>query len=189
MESGDGLGEAAGARPEKARGEGETRSKDQAEAPSLDQETPILTGSDRVGRPVRRAFLALVLAQAFHSVEEYLGRLYDVFPPARFVSGLVSEDRRVGFVIFNASLVAFGLWCFFGPIRRGRRSAPPLAWAWVLLETANGVGHVLWSAFARAYRPGLVTAPVLAALAWLLGARLRRMGPRSAPTPDAAPPR
>jgi len=128
-----------------------------------------------VSRPIRGAFLALVLAQAGHSIEEYLGRLYDVFPPARYVSGLVSEDRRVGFVIFNVSLVAFGLWCYFGPIRHGRRSALPLAWAWVVLEAANGFVHVLWAVAAGAYRPGLVTAPILAVLAWILGTRLRRM--------------
>jgi hypothetical protein len=49
--------------------------------------------------------------------------VYDVFAPARFVSGLVSVDRRVGFVIFNVFLVAFGLWCFVGPIRGARPSA------------------------------------------------------------------
>lgn len=36
----------------------------------------------------RFAFLVLVLAQAAHSAEEYIFKLYDVFVPARFVSGL-----------------------------------------------------------------------------------------------------
>jgi hypothetical protein len=34
------------------------------------------------------SFFALVAAQTAHSLEEYVGRLYDVFPPAVFVSGL-----------------------------------------------------------------------------------------------------
>src|SRR5881397_2539472 len=42
----------------------------------------------------KTTFLALVAAQTAHSAEEYLGRLWDVFPPARFVTGLISEDRR-----------------------------------------------------------------------------------------------
>lgn len=32
-------------------------------------------------------FLALVAAQTAHSVEEYLGKLYLVFPPARAIAG------------------------------------------------------------------------------------------------------
>lgn len=32
------------------------------------------------------AFLALLSVQALHSVEEYPGRLYGVFPPARVVA-------------------------------------------------------------------------------------------------------
>jgi hypothetical protein len=37
-------------------------------------------------------FVFLVIAQAAHSVEEYVTRLFEVFTPARFVSGLVSDD-------------------------------------------------------------------------------------------------
>jgi hypothetical protein len=64
------------------------------------------------------SFLALVATQAAHSVEEYVGRLYDVFPPAQFVSGLISQDRERGFVILNITLVTFGLWCFIWPVRK-----------------------------------------------------------------------
>jgi hypothetical protein len=49
----------------------------------------------------RWAFLALILAQAAHSIEEYLFRLFDVFAPARFVSRLVSNDLAVGFALVN----------------------------------------------------------------------------------------
>ena len=119
------------------------------------------------------AFLALVLTQAGHSVEEYRNRLYEVLAPARAVSGLISPDRRVGFVIFNAGLVAFGLWCWLGPVRRGRPSARALAWAWAILEAANGTVHVLWALSAGAYRPGLYTAPLLIGAAVFLAAQLR----------------
>jgi hypothetical protein len=107
------------------------------------------------------AFLTLVCVQAVHSVEEYRNRLFDVLAPARAVSGLISPDRRVGFVIFNAALVAFGLWCWLVPIRRGRPSARGLAWAWAILEAANGTVHVAWALSAGSYRPGLYTAPLL----------------------------
>ena len=121
-------------------------------------------------RGIRAALLTLVLAQAAHSIEEYWTRLYDVLPLARYVSGLLSADGRLGFAIFNAALVAFGLWCALGPVRRGRRAA--LAWFWVVLETSNGLAHIGWAALAGGYRPGLATAPLLVALALLLGRQL-----------------
>jgi hypothetical protein len=96
-----------------------------------------------------------------------------VLAPARAVSGLISTDRRVGFVIFNAALVAFGLWCWLVPMRRGRSSARTLAWAWAVLEVGNGMAHVLWALSAGAYRPGLYTAPLLIAAALFLAAQLQ----------------
>ncbi|HEY7684455.1 MAG TPA: HXXEE domain-containing protein [Gemmatimonadales bacterium] len=118
-------------------------------------------------------FLALVVAQAAHSLEEYAGRLYDVFLPARFVSGLFSPDLQRGFVIFNLALVAFGVWCFLWPILRGWRVALPLAWLWVGIELVNGIGHPLWSIREQAYTPGVATAPFLLSLALYLAAQLR----------------
>ena len=56
----------------------------------------------------RRAFLVLILAQAAHSTEEYVFRLFDVFAPARFVSSLVSDDLAVGFALVNTGLILFG---------------------------------------------------------------------------------
>jgi Protein of unknown function with HXXEE motif len=118
-------------------------------------------------------FLALVLAQAAHSVEEYLGRLWEVFPPARAVTRLVSSDLERGFLIVNVGLVAFGLWSILWPVRRGWRVAVPIAWLWVGLELVNGVGHPLWSLIQGRYTPGVATAPILLVLALLLAHRLR----------------
>ena len=120
-------------------------------------------------------FLALVLVQAGHSMEEYSTRLYDVLAPAHFLSDLLSIDRRVGFVIFNVSLVAFGLWCFFGPVRHNARTARALAWFWALLELLNGLAHIAWAISVRAYRPGVATAPILVAVALILAWQLRQV--------------
>ena len=105
----------------------------------------------------KTAFLALIVVQALHSFEEYAFRLYDVFPPARLLSSLVSEDLRRGFVAINVSLVAFGLWCWLVPIRRGHSSAQGLAWLWVTIELLNGIGHPAWAVSERAYVPGVAT--------------------------------
>jgi hypothetical protein len=125
------------------------------------------------------AFAALILAQAAHSVEEYVGRLWESFPPARFLTGLISQDLERGFLVINASLVAFGLWCFLWPVRRGWPSAVPLAWLWAAIEVINGVGHPLWTLRQGGYAPGVATAPVLLGLAVYLARQLLRNGGRS----------
>jgi hypothetical protein len=122
---------------------------------------------------LQAGFGALILAQAAHSVEEYLGRLWESFPPARAVSGLIFRNLELGFLAFNLALVGFGVWCFLGPVRREWPSAVPLAWGWVAIETINGIGHPLWSLRQGGYTPGVVTAPVLLILALHLARQLR----------------
>ena len=123
--------------------------------------------------PVKSMFLALVSVQALHSLEEYAFRLYEVFPPARFVSRLFSSDLQRGFVTFNIGLVAFGFWCYLWPVRREWPSAVRVAWLWVGIELVNGIGHPAWSLARRGYTPGVVTSLVLLPLALLLARRLR----------------
>jgi hypothetical protein len=121
---------------------------------------------------VQRGFLALVIAQSAHSIEEYTFRLYDTFPPARMLSGLVSDDRARGFLAINVVLVAFGFWCVLGPVRRRAPSAAGLMWTWVGIELVNGIGHPLWSIAQGGYTPGVATAPLLLVLAIALARRL-----------------
>jgi hypothetical protein len=128
------------------------------------------------------SFLALVLTQAAHSVEEYIGRLYEVFPPARAVSVLISQDLERGYLIFNVALVTFGLWCFIWPVRRHGPSAIALAWFWVVIELINGIGHPLWTLAEQKYTPGVATAPFLLLLALYLARQLLRAN--DAPTPS-----
>lgn len=120
------------------------------------------------------AFGALVLAQGAHSIEEYLGRLWESFPPARFLTGLFPFDRELTFIILNVAIVGFGLWCLLWPVRRSWPSAVGLMWAWVVIETINGVGHPLWSLRQGGYTPGVITAPILLVVALYLGAQLRK---------------
>jgi len=141
-------------------------------------------GRGPVERRSQLAFLLLVLAQAAHSIEEYVTRLYEVFAPARFVSSLVGDDLSLGFLVVNASLVAFGLWCWAVPVRRGWRAARGLAWFWALLELGNGVGHSVFALSRGGYFPGVLTAPLLLLLAAWLAALLA--GPASRPRHAAA---
>jgi hypothetical protein len=131
-----------------------------------------------IGARIRTAFGGLVLAQAAHSIEEYLGRLWESFPPARFLTGLVSADRELGFIVINLALVAFGVWCFLWPVRRDWQSAEGFVWFWIVLETINGVGHPLWSMRQGGYTPGVLTAPVLLVIAVYLAFELGRRDAR-----------
>ena len=127
---------------------------------------------------LHRTFGALIAVQALHSIEEYSGRLYDIFPPARFMCGLVSRDLRRGFIIINVLFVGVRrLVLLLAALRNRWTVAPVLAWGWAAIEAANGIGHPLWSLWQRAYQPGVATAPLLLVLALSLGyqLRLRRM--------------
>jgi len=120
------------------------------------------------------AFGAIVLGQAVHSIEEYVSRLWESFPPARFLTGLISEDLEQGFILINVALVAFGVWCFFWPVRRAWSSARGFVWFWIVIGMVNGVGHPLWSLRQGGYTPGVGTALVLLVLALNLVRELRR---------------
>ena len=113
----------------------------------------------------RTAFGLLIAAQAAHSIEESVGRLWEVFPPAAFVSGLVASNREVGFIALNIALVAFGFWCFLWPVSRAWASAPRFIAIWTAIEIVNGLGHPLWSLLQGHYTPGTATAPLLLLLA------------------------
>ena len=123
-------------------------------------------------RRIEPVFAALVATQAAHSLEEWRYRLYDVFPPARLLSGLVADDRERGFVAINLALVSFGVWCAAVPVHRRWPSAVTFVWVWVAIELVNGVGHPLWSFIQRGYTPGVATAPILLVLALALARRL-----------------
>ena len=130
------------------------------------------------------AFGLLVLAQAAHSIEESIWRLWESFPPARFVAGLISNDLERNFVSLNVCLVAFGAWCWFWPVRRQWPSAIPIMWGWIAVETINGIVHPVWSVIQGGYTPGVVTSLMLAPLALYLAKQVLASSSRAeAPRP------
>jgi hypothetical protein len=129
-------------------------------------------GSPGASAQTRALFLALVAAQAAHSVEEYVFRLWDVFAPARYVAGLAGIDPRLGFAVANTAIAVFGIWCYLARVRPGGPSAWRWAGGWAAVEAANGIAHVLLALRAGGYFPGLATAPLLLGLATGLGVLL-----------------
>jgi hypothetical protein len=119
-------------------------------------------------------FLLLVIAQSAHSVEEYAFRLYDVFPPARLLVSLFSDDPGTGFIIFNVLFDAFGFWCYLWPVRRGWPSAIPIMWVAAAIEATNGIVHPAFSIAVGGYTPGLITSLALLPLALTLARRIKK---------------
>jgi hypothetical protein len=132
---------------------------------------------------VRALFLALIGVQCLHSVEESLTKLYDVFAPARYISGLLTSNLRVGFVGFNAVLIGVGLWCYLFRVRPVHPGAASWMWFWALLELGNGAGHLVLAVLQGGYFPGAGTAPFLLVLGGLLAYRLGRRPTHGSATP------
>jgi hypothetical protein len=126
-----------------------------------------------MSRRSRLLFLFLVVVQVAHSVEEYSTRLFEVFAPARVLSGFVNSDLAVGFVTINAIIVAIGICCYVGPVRSGREAARPIAWLWVGIELVNGIAHIILAVLAGGYFSGALTAVLLVATSVYLAFSLR----------------
>ena len=123
---------------------------------------------------IKIAFLMLVLIQGVHSVEEYFGRLWEVFQPAKFLSGLVSNNLETGFLIINIGLFIFGIWSWAVPVRKDYSIARSTIWIFIVIEMINGIGHPVWAIYEMSYVPGLVTAPILLILAIYLFREIRK---------------
>ncbi len=60
----------------------------------------------------KTTFLILILLQGLHSIEEYIGKLWDVFPPTKYLTSLFSENHRTGFLIANIGIFIIGIICW-----------------------------------------------------------------------------
>ncbi len=118
----------------------------------------------RMNKPIHITFLLIALVQGLHSAEEFIGKLWDVFPPATFLSGLVSANLKTGFIIINISLFIVLMLTWLATFSKND-SVRPFLWFWSILELINGIGHSVWAITEGSYTPGLATAPVLFILA------------------------
>lgn len=126
---------------------------------------------------LKLGFAGLVLTQTAHSTEEYITRLWEVWPPARYASGLFSSDLETGFLIINIGLNLIGYLCLFLLIMPERRGAFVALRFWIGLETLNGVFHLSWAASQGGYTSGSLTAPIFLILVIYLGLNLKRPVP------------
>ena len=121
-----------------------------------------------IGKRASNLFLFLVFLQAMHSIEEYTGKLWDNFPPATFLCGLISDDLETGFLIANIGIFVIGIACWFFIVHKRSPLSQRVIWIWIIIELINGVGHPIWSLMQQSYTPGVITAPILLITAILL---------------------
>jgi hypothetical protein len=107
---------------------------------------------------IKTAFLLMILLQAIHSVEEYIFKLYEVFPPMLFAYRNSPELAQAAFITFNLVLFLFGLICFFYWVQPTRKGARVIVWAWIMIQIATFAAHLVWAILIGGYNPGLATA-------------------------------
>ena len=125
---------------------------------------------------IRITFFLIVIVQTIHSIEEFYGKLWDVYAPAKFLCGLVSSNLKTGFIIINVGLFIVLMLTWLTTFTKSN-SARALLWLWTVLEFINGVGHSVWAIIERSYVPGVATAPILIILALYLARQLIKTVP------------
>ncbi len=126
-----------------------------------------------MNKKIKIAFPVLVLVQALHSIEEYIGRLWEVYAPAKFITSLVSNDHEKGFVILNICLFTFGLVSWLVAVRNYSFAIVPI-WFLTVMEIINSIGHMVWAVLEKGYVPGVATAPTLFVIAFYLVKQLTK---------------
>ena len=126
-----------------------------------------------MGNKTKITFLILVLLQGLHSVEEYIGKLWDVFPPAKYLTNLFSENNEIGFLIANLGIFIIGILCWLLLYSKFESTISIIIWIFIVIEIINGIGHPVWSTYQKGYTPGVITAPLLLVTALYLARQLR----------------
>jgi len=128
-------------------------------------------GGVAADRPQLRATIRLaivtVLLQSAHFAEEYTTSFYHRFPE---LLGLTPWSLRF-FVSFNLFWLAIWSVSIWGLAARRRAALFPL-WFLAIGCLANGIVHPLFSIRTAGYFPGLLTAPFLGIVGFLLLRRL-----------------
>jgi len=136
----------------------------------------------RARGPLVPLVLLAIGIQALHFGEELLTGFRSRFPETLGLAPWPSSF----FVIFNLAWLAIWLASSAG-LRRGVRAAFFPIWFLAIAMTANGPAHVLLALDAGGYFPGLLSAPVEAAVGVILLTRLAAATERKERSPSHPP--
>ena len=124
-------------------------------------------------RKTTNIFLILVILQAAHSLEEYVGHLWTVFEPAKFLTGLISNNHEFAFILINIGFIVFGIFCWLFIKSTNSNISVMIIWFWIIIELINGLGHTIYAIFQKEYIPGLITAPLIFITALFLAKQMK----------------
>jgi len=113
-------------------------------------------------------FLLLIIAHVLHATEEYFGKLWEIYDPAIFVCNLVSSNPENGFFIINIVFLIIALVYWRLLIYKNDSPSYVLVWIWIILQSINVMGHIVWTISRRAYTPGIISAFLILLLVILL---------------------
>jgi len=114
----------------------------------------------KMNNRIKIAFLTMISLQAVHSIEEYIFKFYEVFPPMQFIYRDAPDLAKSGFVTFNLLLFLFGIICFFYWVQPARKGARVVIWVWIAIQLATIASHAIWVMSVGDYHPGLATVPL-----------------------------
>ncbi len=114
-----------------------------------------------------RLFLIGIACQCAHATEEFLTGFHSLLPPLLGLAPLSNEF----FITSNLFLIGIWLLSALGVLRNVRAAYFPL-WFFALGMCLNGVVHPVLAVLAAGYFPGLVTAPVVGVIGFVVARRL-----------------
>lgn len=131
-----------------------------------------LTRHARLARPelrdrVVRIYAVGIAAQCAHLMEEFVTGFHIRLPE---LLGLVAWSGEF-FLVVNVTMIAVWVVSILG-IRASLRVALFPAWVFAVAMLGNGLSHPLLAVATGGYFPGLLTAPVVGTIGWLLSRAL-----------------
>src|SRR5260370_25375567 len=101
-------------------------------------------------------FLLLIILQAIHAAEEFIFRIYERFPPMRFLYQNAPYLAKPAFAIFNTVLVLVGMGCFYYWVQPARKGVRVVVWVLIIIESLNLVAHLVWAVLIGGSNPRFV---------------------------------
>lgn len=120
------------------------------------------------------AWLLLCAALAVHITDEAFTGFLDLYNPAMAAMGLPALEFTFPVWIALLALAVVGLLILSYWVRRGTRWTVYAAYAFIFLMLTNGLAHLGFSAYKRAWMSGSYTSPLLLAASIYLWAAMRR---------------
>ena len=132
-----------------------------------------------MNKQIKTAFLAMIVLQTIHSIEEFIFKIYAVSPQMKLVFQYAPDLAKPAFVASNLLLNLFGFICFFYWVRPAKPAARRVVWLGLGVQFVTVAGHFIWTIKVSGYHPGLATVPLFIPLIIYVVYQLRQDLPQA----------